>query len=226
MKAWMSGNVAGTGTFRCTVCEYPVSLDAVDELPTCPNCGGTEFVRASLFTTTQAAVIDMPTNTVTATHPLALSVSDLAVSDDGRYVYASRNGVRGADVVVLGLPRGGVPVAYEVARALHAPFDIFLVRKLVAPGQEELAMGAIGEGGARVENEDVIGSSALAAADIDAVERYERAELERRALRYRGDDIQPVPCVVAELDRQSGEGDHARPPQRRGDRISARGDAG
>ncbi len=60
MKAWMSGNVAGTGTFRCTVCEYPVSLDAVDELPTCPNCGGTEFVRASLFTTTQTAVVDMP----------------------------------------------------------------------------------------------------------------------------------------------------------------------
>jgi predicted RNA-binding Zn-ribbon protein involved in translation (DUF1610 family) len=56
----MSGNVAGTGTFRCTECDYPVSLDAVDELPTCPNCGGTEFVRASLFTTTQAAVIDMP----------------------------------------------------------------------------------------------------------------------------------------------------------------------
>ena len=61
MKAWMSGNVAGTGTFRCTECDYPVSLDAVDELPTCPNCGGTEFVRASLFTTTQAAVIDLPT---------------------------------------------------------------------------------------------------------------------------------------------------------------------
>ncbi len=60
MKAWMSGNVAGTGTFRCTVCDYPVSLDAVDELPTCPNCGGTEFVRASLFTTTQAAVVEMP----------------------------------------------------------------------------------------------------------------------------------------------------------------------
>ncbi len=53
MKAWMSGNVAGTGTFRCTDCDYPVSLDAVDELPTCPNCGGTEFVRASLFTTAQ-----------------------------------------------------------------------------------------------------------------------------------------------------------------------------
>jgi DNA-directed RNA polymerase subunit RPC12/RpoP len=55
----MSGNVAGTGTFRCTECDYPVSLDAVDELPTCPHCGGTEFVRASLFTTSQNAVIDV-----------------------------------------------------------------------------------------------------------------------------------------------------------------------
>jgi predicted RNA-binding Zn-ribbon protein involved in translation (DUF1610 family) len=59
MKAWTSGNVAGTGTFRCTECDYPVSLDAVDELPTCPNCGGTEFVRASLFTTAQTSVVEM-----------------------------------------------------------------------------------------------------------------------------------------------------------------------
>jgi DNA-directed RNA polymerase subunit RPC12/RpoP len=55
----MSGSVAGTGTFRCTDCDYPVSLDAVDELPTCPNCGGKEFVRASLFTTAQATVVDL-----------------------------------------------------------------------------------------------------------------------------------------------------------------------
>ena len=59
MKAWMSGNVAGTGTFRCTECDYPVSLDAVDELPTCPNCGGTEFVRASLFTTAETSVLEV-----------------------------------------------------------------------------------------------------------------------------------------------------------------------
>src|SRR5947209_11040713 len=59
MKAWSSGNVAGTGTFRCTDCDYPVSLDAVDELPVCPNCGGKEFVRASLFTTAQATVVDL-----------------------------------------------------------------------------------------------------------------------------------------------------------------------
>jgi hypothetical protein len=59
MKAWMSGNVAGTGTFRCTECEFPVSLDAAEELPVCPSCGGHEFVRASLFTTSQNPVLDM-----------------------------------------------------------------------------------------------------------------------------------------------------------------------
>ena len=59
MKAWMTGSVAGTGTFRCTECEYPVSLDAAEELPTCPSCGGIEFVRASLFTTSQQAIVDI-----------------------------------------------------------------------------------------------------------------------------------------------------------------------
>src|ERR1700749_4543400 len=60
------------------------------------------------------------------------------------------------DVIILGLPRGGVPVAFEVARALHAPLDVFLVRKLGVPGQEELAMGALASGGARVLNEEVV----------------------------------------------------------------------
>ncbi len=59
MKAWMSGSVAGTGTFRCTECDFSVSLDAADELPTCANCGGTEFVRSSLFTTSQQPVLDL-----------------------------------------------------------------------------------------------------------------------------------------------------------------------
>lgn len=63
MKAWTSGNVAGTGTFRCTDCDYAVSLDAVDELPTCPNCGGTSFVRASLFTTRPTNVVDLAVET-------------------------------------------------------------------------------------------------------------------------------------------------------------------
>ena len=59
MKAWTSGSVAGTGTFRCTACDSPVSLDSAHELPTCPNCGGTEFVRASLFTTSQQPLLDL-----------------------------------------------------------------------------------------------------------------------------------------------------------------------
>ena len=59
MKAWTTGNVAGTGTFRCTDCDYAVSLDAVDELPTCPNCDGREFVRASLFTTSRTNVVEI-----------------------------------------------------------------------------------------------------------------------------------------------------------------------
>jgi predicted RNA-binding Zn-ribbon protein involved in translation (DUF1610 family) len=62
MKAWMSGSVAGTGTFRCTECNYALSLDAVDELPMCPNCGGKEFVRASLFTTAQTAIVEVPSD--------------------------------------------------------------------------------------------------------------------------------------------------------------------
>jgi DNA-directed RNA polymerase subunit RPC12/RpoP len=60
MKAWMTGNVAGTGTFRCTDCDFPISLEAADELPACPNCGGRQFIRASLFTTAQNQVIDLP----------------------------------------------------------------------------------------------------------------------------------------------------------------------
>jgi DNA-directed RNA polymerase subunit RPC12/RpoP len=59
MKAWMSGNVAGTGTFRCTECDHAVSLDAADELPRCPNCGGRQFIRASLFTTTQNQLLEL-----------------------------------------------------------------------------------------------------------------------------------------------------------------------
>lgn len=86
---------------------------------------------------------------------------------------------------VLGLPRGGVPVAFEIATALGAPLDVLVVRKLGVPSQPELAMGAIGEGGVRVENEDVVGPSGLRAATVDAAERRERPELDRRAAIYR-----------------------------------------
>ena len=92
-----------------------------------------------------------------------------------------------ADVVVLALPRGGVPVAYEVARAIHAPLDIFLVRKLGLPGHEELAMGAIASGGVRVLNSNVLEWYTVPAEVIDAVAQREQAELERRERAYRND---------------------------------------
>jgi putative phosphoribosyl transferase len=90
------------------------------------------------------------------------------------------------DVLVLALPRGGVPVAYEVARALHAPLDVFLVRKLGVPGREELAMGAIASGGVRVVNEDVVRELEISEDAIAIVAAEERRELARREGAYRG----------------------------------------
>src|ERR1041385_2217902 len=100
--------------------------------------------------------------------------------------YANRD-----DVLVLALPRGGVPVAYEVAKALHAPLDIFLVRKLGVPGHEELAMGAIATGGVRVLNDDVVEYLRIPGDVIDAVAADELRELERRERAYRGDRPEP-----------------------------------
>ena len=94
--------------------------------------------------------------------------------------YAGRN-----DVVVLALPRGGVPVAYEVARALKAPLDLFLVRKLGTPGHRELAMGAIASGGVRVLNDDVVRWYGITPDDIERVAQEEERELVRRELAYR-----------------------------------------
>ncbi|MER6444775.1 phosphoribosyltransferase family protein [Streptomyces venezuelae] len=95
--------------------------------------------------------------------------------------------VQGEDPVVLGLPRGGVPVAYRVARALGAPLDVIVVRKLGVPHHRELGFGAIGEGGVRVISEDIVRGSRLGPQDIEAVEHAEAAELTRRAARFRGD---------------------------------------
>ena len=89
------------------------------------------------------------------------------------------------DIVALALPRGGVPVAYEVAKALAAPLDVFLVRKLGVPGHRELAMGAIASGGVRVLNDDVIAWYGITPASIDEVAREEQVELERRERAYR-----------------------------------------
>src|SRR5258706_9496472 len=94
--------------------------------------------------------------------------------------YANRD-----DVLVLALPRGGVPVAFEVAQALNAPLDVFLVRKLGVPGHEELAMGAIASGGTRVLNRSIVNSLHVSTAAIDAVAAAEQRELARREIAYR-----------------------------------------
>jgi putative phosphoribosyl transferase len=91
------------------------------------------------------------------------------------------------DVLVLALPRGGVPVAYEVARGLGAPLDVFVVRKLGVPGYEELAMGAIASGGVRVLNEQLVERLGIGEQAIEAIAARERQELERRERLYRGD---------------------------------------
>jgi predicted phosphoribosyltransferase len=109
-------------------------------------------------------------------------------SDGGRELarelmaYANRD-----DVLVLALPRGGVPVAFEVAQALHAPLDVFIVRKLGVPGHEELAMGALATGGVRVLNDDVVDRLGISERVIDMVTAEEEQELRRREQLYRGD---------------------------------------
>jgi predicted phosphoribosyltransferase len=103
--------------------------------------------------------------------------------------YAGRD-----DVVVLALPRGGVPVAHEIARALDAPLDVFIVRKLGAPGHEELAFGAIATGGVRVLNADVVRDLGISPAWIEAVTEQQQRELERRERVYRDD--RPPPDVT------------------------------
>jgi putative phosphoribosyl transferase len=107
-------------------------------------------------------------------------------SDAGQRLAGRLEHLRGKDAVILGLPRGGVPVAAEVARALAAPLDIILVRKLGVPAQPELGMGAIGESDARVINPDVVRYAQVSEAQLAEVERRERAELQRRAQRFRG----------------------------------------
>src|ERR1700729_3466315 len=105
----------------------------------------------------------------------------------GRQLAEELSGSAGdSSVLVLGLPRGGVPVAYEVACALHAPLDVLVVRKLGAPGHRELAMGAIASGGLRVLNADVTGNLRISPAEVEAVAASEALELERRQMAYRG----------------------------------------
>ena len=107
-------------------------------------------------------------------------------ADAGRRLVSALAGYRGRDVLVLGLPRGGIPVAHQVAEALGAPLDVLVVRKLGVPYQPELAFGAIGEGDVRVLNDRVLRRIEVSAEDLAAVEDTERVELDRRVRLYRG----------------------------------------
>ena len=100
-------------------------------------------------------------------------------------------------VLVLGLPRGGVPVAYEVARGLNASLDVFMVRKLGVPGHEELGMGAIATGGVRILHEGIIRELGISQLTIDLVSHREQQELERRERLYRGD--RPSPSIEGRI---------------------------
>jgi putative phosphoribosyl transferase len=100
----------------------------------------------------------------------------------------------GADPIVLALPRGGVPVGEQISHALHAPLEVVGVRKLGAPGQPELGVGAIGEGGARYVDQDMLRRLGLTESDLEATVAAEEAELERRVARYRGD--RPLPDLA------------------------------
>jgi putative phosphoribosyl transferase len=116
-------------------------------------------------------------------------------ADAGRVLAADLAGYAGrSDVLVLALPRGGVPVAYEVARALGAPLDVFLVRKLGLPGHEEFAMGAIASGGIRLINEQVVRAYGVTDGEIEAIASAEQRELDRRERSYR--DGRPLPDLA------------------------------
>jgi predicted phosphoribosyltransferase len=113
-------------------------------------------------------------------------------ADAGRHLLSRLGAYKDRrDVLVLGLPRGGIPVAYEVARGLGAPLDLFVVRKLGVPGQEELAMGAIATGGVRIVNRDVVDALHIPPDVVDRAAAAEARELERREQSYRGERPEP-----------------------------------
>lgn len=131
-----------------------------------------------------------------AADPGGLPIPDRVAA--GRMLAARLGAYRGRrDVIVLALPRGGVPVAFEIARALPARLDLMLVRKLGLPSHRELAMGAIAAGGIRVLNEDVVRGYGIAPATLEDVAAQEGRELERRNRAYRGD--RPLPVLAGQV---------------------------
>ena len=148
-------------------------------------------------------------------------------ADAGRRLAQRLMHLRGGDNVVLGLPRGGVPVAFEVAIALDVPLDVIVVRKLGVPSQRELAMGAIGEGGVRIINNEVVRAARVTDAELAAITAREEVELDRRVHRFRGG---PSSRHV----REQGRGKRRQGARRRGEnklhdemqarRVRAQGD--
>jgi putative phosphoribosyl transferase len=135
-------------------------------------------------------------------------------ADAGRFLASKLNQFANLeDVIVLGLPRGGVPVAYEVARTLHAPLDILVVRKLGVPGHEELAMGAIASGGVCVLNQDVLSMLGIPGDIIDLVIKSEQNELERREREYRNNhpplELEGHTVIVVDDGLATGSSMHA-----------------
>ena len=132
---------------------------------------------------------------------MGMSTRFLNRQDAGRQLAARLAGyANDPSVLVLGLPRGGVPVAYEVARGLEAPLDVFVVRKLGVPGHRELAMGAIASGGVRVLNRDVIDAWRISPSAVDAVAEQELLEIERQEKAFRGN----APVPQARIQELSG----------------------
>jgi predicted phosphoribosyltransferase len=134
-------------------------------------------------------------------------------SDAGRQLASKLPAYAGGDTRVLALPRGGVPVGFEVARALNAPLDVFVVRKIGAPGREELAIGAIASGGVRVLHEETIAALGVDRIVVDAITQRELIELRRREDAYRGalpaPDVQHRTVVLVDDGLATGASMHA-----------------
>jgi predicted RNA-binding Zn-ribbon protein involved in translation (DUF1610 family) len=185
MKAWTSGSVAGTGTFRCTECDAPVSLDAAHELPTCPNCGGTEFVRASLFTTSQQPLLDLGGTTVEDSSWLGEIRS--ALTDPGQYiVYRSDD-----DPIAYALTREWTRIGRSLAADIRFDDPTVSRRHALIVRQpdglrvlDDRSLNGVFVNGERVEwstladgDEVVIGRHHLHFIDVPAITgmRYQRA---------------------------------------------------
>lgn len=157
----------------------------------CPNSGSQSLVSSNLSLLRKEKEHDRDAEGTGSVSPIRLADPGAAVNqfenraDAGRRLGEALHSLRGSDSVVLGLPRGGVPVAAEVAEALDLPLDVLIVRKLGLPDHPEVAMGAIGEGGIRVLDPEIIALGRVSQAQVDAVEADEVRTLQSRVTRFR-----------------------------------------